>query len=102
MIPEHKYAEYYWLTLEGFTEEEWETFKKDMSPFFKLFTFDGIDDEEKSICFKFARFKPANETQITICKKRNLLYKKEFIKAFQQDIRGKVYFNVKRGTIKKL
>ena len=40
MIPEHEYAQYYWLTLEGFTEEEWETFKKDMSPFFKLFTFD--------------------------------------------------------------
>lgn len=102
MIPEHKYAEYYWLTFENFDVEEWERFKKDLSPFTKLFTFDGIDDENQSICFKFARFVPRTGTELTSCKKKNLLYKKEFIKALQQDIRGKVYFNIKRGIIKKL
>lgn len=102
--PEHSYADYYWITLENFNEEEWERFKQDLSPFTKLFTFDGFDEETKSVCVKFSRYRPKNGTpeEIFYCKKKNSMYKREFLKAFQQDIRGKVYFNIKRGTLKKL
>lgn len=101
-IPEYEYAEYYWLTLENFNSTEWETFKRDMSPFLKLFTIDGIDEETMSLCFKFIRAIPKSESHIKKCKEINQVYKKEFIKALRQDIRGKVYFNVNRGILKKL
>lgn len=102
MIPEHKFAEYYWITLENFTKEEWERFKKDFSPFTKLMNIDGIDEEEKSLCFKFSRAIPKSDVEIKKCKTINQVYKKEFIKALQKDIRGKVYFNASRGLLKKL
>lgn len=101
-IPEHKYAIYYWLTLENFNREEWERFIQDLSPFTKLFTIDGIDEECQSLCFKFSRFVPKDKSQIKICKEKNLIYKKEFLKALREDIRGRVYFNVNRGVLKKI
>lgn len=102
MIPEHKYADYYWISLVNFSKEEWERFKQDFSPFTKLMKIDGVDEEETSLCFTFSRYVPKNYLEISKCKKLNTLYKKEFLKALQQDIRGRVYFNVKRGIIKKL
>lgn len=101
-IKEHSYAEYYWLTLEGYDQEEWEAFKQQMGCFPKAYTYDGIDDEDHSVCFKFARHIPQSPTQIRVCKYKNAQIKKEVIKTIANNLRTRVYFNVRRGILKKL
>jgi len=100
--PEHKYCSYYWITLQNFNQEEWERFKEEISPFQNIFNFDGIDEDENSVCLKFNRYVPQNDIEVRACKELNLSLKKGFIKAFSEDIRGKVYFNASKGILKKL
>lgn len=102
MIPEHKYAVYYWVQMIGFTDEEWDEFKKQMSNFPKAYSYDGVDDEEKTVCFKFKVNIPKNELEIEKCYQANLRIKKDVIKTISNNISGRVYFNSKRGTLTKL
>lgn len=102
MIPEHKYADYYWITLKGFSTSEWENFKKEMCNFPKAYTYDGLDDEEMTVCFKFSRHIPKNSLEVMKCKKQNTRVKKDVLKAISNNLRGKVYFNVSKGILKKL
>jgi len=101
-ILEKEYAHFYRITLQGYDEEEWENFKEQMGQFPKAYTYDGIDDEEKSICFKFATYKPRNLQEVKKCNKANLRIKRDVIDTISRNIRGGAYFNVRRGTIKKV
>ena len=101
-IPEHKYVSYYWLKVTNFNNAEWEKFKEDLSEFTNLFTYDGIDEEDREICFKFCVRKPKSVEEIDRCKKINTYYKDQFIKEVKKNLHGKVYFNTKRQEIKKL
>ena len=101
-IPEHKYVSYYWLKVRNFNDAEWERFKKDLSEFQSLFTYDGIDEEERDICFKFCVSAPKDESQIEKCKKLNEYYKEAFIKEVKKNLHGRVYFNIKRQELKKI
>lgn len=102
MIPEHKYTEYYWITLQNFDLEEWENFKREMQNFPKAYTYDGIDDESMSVCFKFGRYIPKLGTEIKQCRQKNLKIKRDILNAIANNTRGKVYFNIRRGILKKL
>ena len=102
MIPEHKYSEYYWITLINHTNDEWESFKQQMSVFPNAFIYDGVDEETHSLCFKFSRHKPTHEQDIKRCKDRNLAIKKDVLKVMSKNVGGKFYFNIKRGILKKL
>lgn len=102
MINPALYAEYYWLTLVDYDDETWEIFKESMGQFPKAYTWDGWDDENHSICFKFATHVPRNESEIKICKERNLKVKRDILKTIENNLHGKVYFNKSKGILKNL
>lgn len=102
MIPEHKYIRCKWLTIQGFNDEEWETFKKEMSQHSKMFLIDGIDEEDRSICFKFKRFIPKSQSEIRLCLEKNKKTEQLVLKTISQNIAPTVYFNAGKGIIKKL
>ena len=102
MIPEYKYARYKWITISGFTDIEWERFKSEMSQHSKMFSIDGIDEEERAICFKFKRFVPVVETEIKKCREGNQKTEQLVLKTIVNNISSRVYFNVGKGILKKL
>jgi len=102
MIPEQEYSEFKWITVQGFNDEEWEKFKTELTPFNKLYNIDGIDEEDRSVCFKFNIYIPKNPSQIKSCKYLNQKFKTKFIQALSKNISGRMYFNAKHGIIKKL
>lgn len=102
MIPEHKYARFKWLTIQGFNEEEWERFKSEMSQHHTMFYIDGVDEDDRSICFKFKRFVPKSESEIKRCLKENHKTEQLVLKTISKNISSRIYFNVGKGIIKKL
>lgn len=102
MIPEHKYARFKWLTIQGFNEEEWERFKVEMSQHHTMFHVDGIDEEDRSICFKFKRFVPKSESEIKRCLNENHKTEQLVLKTISKNISSRIYFNAGKGIIKKL
>ncbi len=102
VIPEHKYIRCKWLTLQGFSDDEWETFKKEMSQHHKMFLIDGVDEEDRSICFKFKRFIPKSHSDIKLCLEKNRRTEQLVLKTISNNISPRVYFNAGKGIIKKL
>ncbi len=102
VIPEHKYARYKWLTIRGFSDVEWERFKSEMAQHYRMFHIDGIDEDERSICFKFNQFVPKVETEIKRCLKENQKTEQLVLRTIVNNISSRVYFNAGKGIIKKL
>ena len=102
MIKEHLYASYYWLTLQNFSKEEFDTFVEKFSELTGIVHVDGIDREDNSICLTFSRYKPKPGFDEVKCKTLNEIIKKDAIKAIRNSIGGHIYFNAKRGVLKKL
>lgn len=102
MIKEHSYASYYWLTLQNFSKEEFDKFVEKFSELTGIVQVDGVDWEDNSVCLTFNRYKPKHGIDEKVCKRMNDIIKKDAIKAIRNSIGGHIYFNAKRGIIKKL
>jgi hypothetical protein len=102
VIPEHKYARFKWLTIHNFSDVEWERFKSEMAQHHTMFHIDGIDEEERSICFKFTRFIPKTEKEIKNCLVANHKTEQLVLRTIVNNISSRIYFNAGKGIIKKL
>lgn len=102
VIPEHKYARFKWLTIQNFSDVEWERFKSEMAQHHTMFHIDGIDEEERSICFKFTRFIPKTEKEIKNCLVANQRTEQLVLRTIVNNISSRIYFNAGKGIIKKL
>lgn len=101
-IPEHKYAIYKWVNADGLSDDEWKDFLYELDQFPKIFSFDGIDEEDKSICFKFHRYVPKQKSDIDKCLKGNRILSSKVMKIIQEKMSGRLYFNINKGFIKKV
>ncbi len=104
MIQLKNYAASRWISLQGYTQQETEEMVK---AFKGTEQFDGWDDDPKdpSFCLTFKEYKPINEKQIAICKKKNEQLADYRLKLMKQIVIEKfhnVYFNLNRLVIKKL
>ncbi len=99
MIPEHKYAYYYWLKCVDFSPSEFTKIVEAITNA-ELNIIDGFDDEDHSFCIKIKKFIPSGIRDVKYCQKRNEEVGKKFIRKLQQNVGGKFYLNVNRKQLK--
>lgn len=102
MILEKDYGYWYWLDCK-LTDEEFEAFTKNIEEVNNkhlINLIDGIDTEDKSICFKFSQCKPEHPTKIKWAKTVNEAHCKKFMQLLSKKIDGRLYFNVNHHVIK--
>jgi hypothetical protein len=85
--------------LEGFSTNEFNEFVKNIGT---VKVFDGIDEEDMSVCYTFKKYKPWSPRDIRACKAKNEKLCRTFMGCVKEAIKGKVYFNVNTKVIKKL
>lgn len=102
MILEKDYAVAYWLECQ-LTDEEFKVFTENIEQINNkhlIQLIDGVDEEGKSICFKFNNFKPDHPTKIKWAKAQNEKSCKRFMQLLSKKIDGRLYFNVNHNVIK--
>lgn len=99
MIPEHKYAFYYWLKCPTFTKTEFTKIVEAINNV-GLNLVDGFDEESQEFCIKVIRFVPSGIRDVNFCKVKNEVAGKRFLRSFQESLGGRLYFNIKRQELK--
>lgn len=100
MILEKDYVYCYWLEVD-LTDKEFKVFTQELDKVKIPNLIDGVDEESKSICFKFGQCKPTKPQEIKWAKRVNESNCKRFMQLLSKRIDGRLYFNVNHGVIKR-